>query len=630
MAVSVVCGVRAQSQPMVPLKAELVGVTLFRDQAELSFEASAAVTPGANVLVARGIPSDVNRNTIRLQVTGAGVLLGFELSPDTPDTTTVARQVAPLRDSLARLRRLKARAEALLRVNGQERTIYLDNATLDRARVTPEAVRLMASTTRARLEALEAERGGLEADLDQLRRRQRSFTARIDSLRNMPQRPTQQLSIAFSATAAGPIGLRCSYLSPSARWAPEYVLDVPAVGPGRLSLLARVSNQTGIDWQRQRLSFSTANPGRSSTPPEEKRRTLPPTKTEILRSNSSAGSYTEIARAPDAEEGFIVGLVVDQEGNALAGASISVMMRSTGRVLSGVYSDGSGRFRLKYPDAAAQEVSLRISYISYATLEIPGVKSGGNYSVRLSESSTEVDEVVVNTAAARRRAARAEREERDDAQSAHEFVRLEEADLFRVYQLEQPVTLKGEGGSQTLSLASYALPLTRRHRAAPADDPDAFLVGEVRGWQALGLVSGLMRVTYEGSFVGQSRIDARELADTVEVGLGRDSRVLVRRERDRQFTQRQFIGDRVRDRRAYSLSVRNARRDSVELVLRDYVPVSLRDDISVELLEASGAEHQRERGVLTWRLMLAPGESRELRFGYELRYPRSRYTIPLD
>ncbi len=615
------------SQPATLLKTELEGITLYRDQAELRFVGKAAVVSGVNTLQVRGIPIDVSRSSIRLQVTGAGVLMGFELSPASPDTSLWARRAAQLRDSLRSLRRLEARAEALLRVNGQERSIYLDNATLDPTRVTPEAVKLIATTTRTRLEALEAERGQQEAELARLRDEQRRLLSRIDSLRSIGARPTQQLSIAFSAAAAGQVQLSYSYLTPSARWVPEYVLDVPATGSSKFNLLARISNETGIDWKDQRLSFSTANPGRSSTPPEERKRTIPSVGVMNLSRNTQASSFTLLEMSSDAELGYIIGVVLQPNGAPLSGASISIIENASSRVVLGTYSDPYGRFKLGYPDQVSGSLSIRVSFIGRGSLNIPTIQSGRSYRIILADEDSELSDVVVTTNRANRRQRAAER---DEAQSAHEFVRLDETELFRVFQLEQPVTLKGEGGSQTLSLASYALPLTRRHRAAPADDPDAFLVGEIRGWQALGLVSGPMRVTFEGSFVGQSRIDAREIADTVEVGLGRDSRVLVRRERDRQFTQRQFIGDRVRDRRAYSISVRNARRDSVELVLRDYVPVSLRDDITVELLETSGAEHQQDRGVLLWRLRLAPGESRELRFGYELRYPRSRYTIPLD
>jgi hypothetical protein len=579
--------------------------------------------------VVRGIPVNVSPSSIRLRVSGEGVLLGFELSPESPDTAIQSRQIALLRDSLLRLRRIEARAEGSLRVNGQERDIYLKNTSLEPARVTPEAVRLIASTTRKRLDELELDRLSIEGDLNLVRSKQSHLLRRIDSLRTIARRPTQQLTISFSAPVAGPLKLSYSYLTASARWQPEYVLNVPATGPSRLKMLARITNNTGIDWVNQRITFSSANPGGSSTPPEERKRTLPATGQATLNSVDAISTYLDITNKNPAEEGFVMGKVIQQSGEPLVGAIVA-FVNSIGALVSGTYTDMLGQFKIKYPVDNAFSISLRVSYVGFATLDIPRVKSGGNYLATMAEEGNTLGFQVV-TGYGSKRGRRSDRREADsEAQSTNEFISIDDLQLFQTYQLDQPISLAGDGSTQTLSLVEYPLPLTRRHRAAPADDPDAFLVGEIRGWQALNLVSGPMRISYEGSFVGQSRINAREQRDTVEVGLGRDSRVLVKRERDRQFTQRQFLGDRVRDRRSYSIAVRNARNDSVTLVLRDYVPVSLRDDITVELLEAGGAEHQRESGELLWNLNLAPGESRILRFSYELRYPRSRYTIPLD
>jgi hypothetical protein len=614
-------------QTTILLKAELTGVSLFRDQAELSFEASTAVAKGTTSLVVRGVPVNVSPSSIRLRVSGEGVLLGFELSAESPDTAIQSRQIALLRDSLLRLRRIEARAEGSFRVNGQERDIYLKNTNLEPARVTPEAVRLIASTTRKRLDELEVERLSIEGDLNLVRSKQSHLLRRIDSLRTLARRPTQQLTISFSAPVAGPLRLSYSYLTASARWQPEYVLNVPATGPSRLKMLARITNNTGIDWVNQRISFSSANPSGSSTPPAERKRTLP----EIGRKRqliNGISTYLEITNNNPAEEGFVTGKVIYESGEPLVGAIVA-FVNSLGATVGGTYTDMLGQFKIKYPVDNAFSIWLRVSYVGFTTLDIPKVKPGGNYVATMAEEEMLLEQVVTGYGGIRGR--RSYRRESDsDAQSTNEFISIDDLQLFQTYQLDQPISLAGDGSTQTLSLVEYPLPLSRRHRASPADDPDAFLVGEIRGWQALNLVSGPMRISYEGSFVGQSRINAREQRDTVEVGLGRDSRVLVKRERDRQFTQRQFLGDRVRDRRSYSIAVRNARIDSVTLVLRDYVPVSLRDDITVELLEAGGADHQRESGVLLWNLNLAPGESRILRFSYELRYPRSRYTIPLD
>ena len=42
------------------------------------------------------------------------------------------------------------------------------------------------------------------------------------------------------------------------------------------------------------------------------------------------------------------------------------------------------------------------------------------------------------------------------------------------------------------------------------------------------------------------------------------------------------------------------------------------------LLDAGGASVNTDIGVLTWKLDLAPGESKKLRFAYSVKYPKDK------
>jgi hypothetical protein len=59
-------------------------------------------------------------------------------------------------------------------------------------------------------------------------------------------------------------------------------------------------------------------------------------------------------------------------------------------------------------------------------------------------------------------------------------------------------------------------------------------------------------------------------------------------------------------------------------LLKDQYPISTDKDIEVELLESSGAVINKESGVLTWKLELAPGESKKYRISYSVRYPKDK------
>jgi hypothetical protein len=65
------------------------------------------------------------------------------------------------------------------------------------------------------------------------------------------------------------------------------------------------------------------------------------------------------------------------------------------------------------------------------------------------------------------------------------------------------------------------------------------------------------------------------------------------------------------------------------MLLKDQYPLSTLKEIEVELTETGGATANNDIGVLTWKLELAPGESRKIRFAYSVKYPKER-TVNLN
>ena len=80
----------------------------------------------------------------------------------------------------------------------------------------------------------------------------------------------------------------------------------------------------------------------------------------------------------------------------------------------------------------------------------------------------------------------------------------------------------------------------------------------------------------------------------------------------------------------YQIDVENLVGCSVKLSVRDLVPISTDERIKVELGEQttppSASLPEDNKGVLRWELNLAPGEKRELKLSYSVRYPQ---TLPV-
>ena len=129
---------------------------------------------------------------------------------------------------------------------------------------------------------------------------------------------------------------------------------------------------------------------------------------------------------------------------------------------------------------------------------------------------------------------------------------------------------------------------------------------------------------FEGTYVGKSFIDPASTADTLNLTLGRDKRVVVKKEKLMDYSSVKFLGSNKLQKITCEITVKNNKKDSVHMMLKDQYPLSTNKEIEVELIDAGGASAYSDIGVLTWKLDLAPGESRRIRFAYSVKYPKDK------
>ncbi len=70
--------------------------------------------------------------------------------------------------------------------------------------------------------------------------------------------------------------------------------------------------------------------------------------------------------------------------------------------------------------------------------------------------------------------------------------------------------------------------------------------------------------------------------------------------------------------------MKNNKKDSINILLKDQFPISTDKDIEVNLIENGNAEADNDTGLLNWKLSLAPGESKKIRFAYTIKYPKNK------
>ncbi|MEM7039745.1 MAG: DUF4139 domain-containing protein, partial [Bacteroidota bacterium] len=143
-------------------------------------------------------------------------------------------------------------------------------------------------------------------------------------------------------------------------------------------------------------------------------------------------------------------------------------------------------------------------------------------------------------------------------------------------------------------------------------------------WEKLNLLPGSVNVFFEGTYITEAFLDPNYTRDTLDFSLGRDKKVVIKRELLKDFNKKRTIGVNRERTFGYDISIRNTKSTAINLRLLDQVPVSQDDDITVKLIEKSNARHDEATGKLTWDIKIDPAQTKMLRLVFSVKHPKNK------
>ena len=197
-------------------------------------------------------------------------------------------------------------------------------------------------------------------------------------------------------------------------------------------------------------------------------------------------------------------------------------------------------------------------------------------------------------------------------------------ELAAEFEIKTPYTILSDSKTYTVEVNDFTLPAIYESYCVPKLDRDAFLLARFSDWSQLNLVSGNASVYYNGTYIGESLINTASVADTMSVSLGRDRKIVVKRAQKMEDYKRQVVGNSIKETYMFEIIVRNNRKTPVKITVHDQIPVSQNNDINVNIIELSGATLDELSGMLTWVLVINPGETKQLLLSYSVKYPKNK------
>lgn len=601
----------------VPAETAIQAVTVFSSGAQIQRTATVAVQPGRSEIQFTHLSNQLDAQSVQLKADANITLLSVQAVKDFFGERKAEQEEKTLLEKQASLKEKIDSDTKLLEVYKQEESMLVKNQAIGGS-AGVKAAELQAALDLHRQRLIELFQKQLETGRRlQMAQQEWSRTqAQITEISKKKDSVHHTVSALIESKETRSIRFTLTYTVKDAGWYPTYDVRVGEVGkPIDLMMTANVFQRSGETWKEVSLLLSTGNPTDNATPSQ-----LQPWQLNFY------DPATAWMRNQRVQPGVVMGRITNEKNEPVAGATVQV------RNSSATITDANGFFKLQNLPVSAVAV---VSSVGYETKTL-SVKPG-YFNIQLKESQTALNEVVVTgygapsadlqgrVAGVRLRGVNAVAQKEEEIQTV--AVTTEYKPTNTVYAIEDKYTLETDGKTTIIPIRRLAVPALFEYYAAPKLDPAAFLTAKIVSWQELDLQSGEASLFFEGTYLGKTYLDLATAGDTLALALGKDNGIRVQRKLVKEFAAKRMMGANRTETKAFEIIVRNNKRIPITVIVQDQFPVSVNKEIEVDEQKAPDAQWDRETGLLTWNVALAPGEEKKLGTSYRVRFPKDRKLV---
>jgi uncharacterized protein (TIGR02231 family) len=332
-----------------------------------------------------------------------------------------------------------------------------------------------------------------------------------------------KLIIQVMNEIAGVVNLDINYITNNASWSPFYDLRAENItSPINMMYKAQVTQWTGIDWKKVKLTLSSGNPNQNNQAPE--------LSSWFLRYQDEQNDYQFNTNKVKLEEVVVEGYIQKENKD----------------------------------------------------LKIRGANSISNYTT------------------------------------------IQENQLNVSFDIDIPYDILSNSKPHSVALKEIKLPATYKYYAAPRVEKEAFLLAEINDYSKYNLLPGEANIIFEGLYVGKTFINTNQTSDTLNLSMGRDKKISIKREKVVDKSGTRFLSSKKEQTFTFDITVRNNKKEAADILLKDQYPLSTDKEIEIELLQSDNAAANKETGFLFWTLKLNPGETKKVRISNKVKYPKDK------
>jgi len=544
---------------------EIKEVKIYTTGAVVTRNAKTTVEVGTTALEFNNLSSGIDKQSVSVTGTGDVTILSVQYNLNYLTEEQKPLEVRVLEDSLAQFKHDMSKLNNLEMVYKDELEMIKANKSIrnDKEGVTVDNLKDVADFYRRRLIDIKSKLLDISGSLKSLNEDIARVSLQLATLDYERKKPTGSIIVTISSHGRTEVNLAISYLIYQAGWSPLYDIRAKDISsPITLNYKANVFQKSGEDWKNVHITLSTGNPTISGVMPA----------LYSMHLNYVAMLVSE--EKPPAKGTFSSARASGESGQRHE----NVRMLDQVQVASDSIRLGTG----DYPVGSSTVVTGKISDKS-------------------KEANME-----------------------QDVSNLSNDIAVNQNQLSVDFEISIPYTVPSDGKTYTIDVRQYEMNAIYSYHTIPKLDRDAFLIARVTGWDTLNILSGNANIFFENSFIGASYLQLQNTKDTLEISLGRDKRIVINRDKQKDFSSNQTLGSNQVKSLSYEISVRNTKAEAINIVIEDQIPVADNKDITVKMIENSKAEYNDKTGTLTWKLNVNPSETQKKKLAFSVKYPKDQ------
>jgi uncharacterized protein (TIGR02231 family) len=192
------------------------------------------------------------------------------------------------------------------------------------------------------------------------------------------------------------------------------------------------------------------------------------------------------------------------------------------------------------------------------------------------------------------------------------------------FKIQRKMDIPSDNAYHRTTILAKELPATLSYASTPRLSPFAYLTAKLTNTTGAHWLPGKVSVFVDGDFIGTSGIEPVAQNEEIELNLGIDEGIKVKREElARKQDETRIFGKKKERAFKDKITIENHKSKAIELLLIDQIPVSQHDDIEVDDIEFSlkPTEQDADKGIVKWKLPLAPSQKQEITIEFTVTHP---------